>query len=172
MATERPQAITLKGNPMTLLGEELKVGDAAPAFSLKAVDMSDKTLADYAGKVKIIATVPSLDTPVCDVETKRFNTEAASLGDDIVILTVSVDLPMAQKRWCGAAGVEAVETLSDFKDHAFGVDYGVRIKEIGLLARQIIVVDKDDKVAYVQLVGEVAEEPDYDTAIAAAKAAL
>jgi len=116
--TERANAVTLKGNPMTLLGPELKPGDAAPAFSLKAGDMSDKTLADYAGKVKLIS-----------------------------VLTVSVDTPMAQKRWCGAAGVENVECLSDFKDHAFGPAYGVRIKEIGLLARQIIVVDKNDKVA-------------------------
>ena len=170
--TERANAVTLKGNPMTLLGPELKPGDAAPAFSLKAGDMSDKTLADYVGKVKLISVVPSLDTPVCDTETRRFNQEAGGLGDGVVVLTVSVDTPMAQKRWCGAAGVENVECLSDFKDHAFGPAYGVRIKEIGLLARQIIVVDKNDKVAYVQLVGEVADEPDYDAALAAAKAAL
>ncbi|MEE9403336.1 MAG: thiol peroxidase [Algisphaera sp.] len=170
--TERSNAVTLKGNAMTLLGPELKVGDTAPGFSLKANDMSDKTLADYAGKVKIISVVPSLDTPVCDTQTRKFNTEAASLGDDVAILTVSVDTPMAQKRWCGAAGVEAVHTLSDFKDHAFGVAYGVRIKEVGLLARQVMVVDKNDKVTYVQLVSEVVDEPDYDAALAAAKAAV
>lgn len=170
--TERPEAITLKGNPMTLLGEALKPGDAAPAFSLKANDMSDKTLADFAGKVKLISVVPSLDTPVCDTETRKFNESAAALGDDIVILTVSVDTPMAQKRWCGAAGVDKVVTLSDFKDHSFGPAYGVRIKEIGLLARQVMVVDKDDKLTYVELVPEVAQEPDYDAALAAAKAAL
>ena len=170
--TERPSAITLKGNPMTLVGSELNVGDTAPAFTLKASDMSDKTLADYAGKVKIIATVPSLDTPVCDVETRRFNEEAAKLGDKVVVLTVSVDLPMAQSRWCGAAGVDNVETLSDFKDHRFGIDYGVRIKEVGLLARQVMVVDENDTIKYKQLVAEVAEEPDYDAAVAAAKAAL
>lgn len=170
--TERAAAITLKGNPMTLLGEALKVGDKAPAFSLKANDMSDKTLADYTGKVKVIATVPSLDTPVCDTEVRRFNTDAAGLGGNVVILTVSVDLPMAQKRWCGAAGIDAVECLSDFKDHRFGVDYGVRIKEIGLLARQVMVVDKDDTVRYVQLVPEVAEEPDYNAALEAARSVL
>lgn len=170
--TERAEAVTLKGNPMTLVGPELKSGDAAPAFCLKANDMSDKTLADYAGKVKLISVVPSLDTPVCDTETRKFNEHAASLGDGAVVLTVSVDTPMAQKRWCGAAGVDRVHTLSDFKDHAFGPAYGVRIKEVGLLARQIVVVDKDDKVTYVQLVKEVADEPDYDAAIAAAKAAL
>ncbi len=170
--TERPAATTLKGNPMTLLGAEVKAGSAAPAFKLKATDMSDKTLADYKGKVKIISTVPSLDTPVCDTETRRFNTEADKLGGDIVVLTVSVDLPMAMKRWCGAAGVDKVHCLSDYLDHDFGTAYGVRIKEIGLLARSIFVVDKNDKVTYVQLVKEVADEPDYNAALAAAKAAL
>ncbi|MEO0514531.1 MAG: thiol peroxidase [Planctomycetota bacterium] len=170
--TERPAATTLKGNPMTLLGDELKVGDTAPDFSLKANDMSDKSLADYAGKVKLISVVPSLDTPVCDTETRKFNEAAGDLGDGVVVLTVSVDTPMAQKRWCGAAGVENVECLSDFKDHSFGPAYGVRIKEVGLLARQIFVVDADNKITYTQLVGEVADEPDYDAALAAAKAAM
>ncbi|MEM9913697.1 MAG: thiol peroxidase [Planctomycetota bacterium] len=170
--TERPAATTLKGNPMTLLGDELKVGDAAPDFSLKATDMSDKSLADYAGKVKLISVVPSLDTPVCDTETRKFNEAASDLGNGVVVLTVSVDTPMAQKRWCGAAGVENVECLSDFKDHSFGPAYGVRIKEVGLLARQIFVVDADDKITYTQLVGEVAEEPDYDAALNATKGAL
>ncbi|MEL7089246.1 MAG: thiol peroxidase, partial [Planctomycetota bacterium] len=145
---ERAQAITLKGNPMTLVGDELKVGDTAPEFHLKATDMSDKSLADYAGKVKLISVVPSLDTPVCDTGTRRFNQAAAELGDDVVILTVSVDTPMAQKRWCGAAGVENVHCLSDFMDHTFGASYGVRIKEIGLLTRQIFVVDADNKITY------------------------
>lgn len=167
--TENEAAITLKGNPMTLLGTMPAAGDKAPAFSLKDKGMTDKTLADYAGKVKIISVVPSVDTPICDIETKRFNEEAASLGDGIVILTVSVDLPPALNRWCGAAGVEQVELLSDFKDHTFGVDYGVRIKEIGLLARCLFVVDKDDTVQYVQLVPEVAEEPDYEAVLSAAK---
>ncbi len=169
--TERPAATTLKGNPMTLLGDELKPGDAAPAFSLKAADMSDKTLADFAGKVKVLLTVPSLDTPVCDTETRRFNEEAVALGDDVAVLVASVDLPMAQKRWCGAAGVENVITLSDYLSHDFGKAYGVRIKEVGLLARCVFVIDKDDKITYVQLVNEVAEEPDYAAALAAAKAA-
>jgi len=168
-ATENAAAITLKGNPMTLLGTMPAAGDKAPGFSLKDQAMADKTLADYAGKVKIISVVPSVDTPICDIETKRFNEEAASLGDSIVILTVSVDLPPAFKRWCGASGVDKVELLSDFKDHNFGVDYGVRIKEIGLLARCLFVVDKDDTVQYVQLVPEVADEPDYDAVLSAAK---
>ena len=167
--TERASAITLKGNPMTLVGTELKVGDPAPGFSLAANDMTERTLSDYVGKVKIICTVPSLDTPVCDREVRRFNEEAASLGDGVVVLTVSVDLPMAQSRWCGDASVDRVETLSDFKDHRFGVDYGVRIKEIGLLARQVMVLGPDDIIHYVQLVSEVAEEPDYNAALDAAK---
>ncbi|WP_428388593.1 thiol peroxidase [Mucisphaera sp.] len=170
--SERPSAITLKGNPMTLVGPELKAGDTAPDFTLTAVDMSPKSLADYEGKVKILSVVPSLDTPVCDVETRKFNEEAASLGDDIVVLTVSVDTPMAMKRWCGAAGVEKVECLSDFKDHSFGTTYGVRIKEIGLLAREVFVIDKNNKITLAHLVSEVAEEPNYDAVLEAAKAAL
>jgi thiol peroxidase len=169
--TERPDAITLKGNPKTLLGDEVKVGDHAPDFALIATDMSEKTLADYAGKIKIISVVPSIDTPVCEQETRQFNQHAADLGDDVVILTVSVDTPMAQKRFCAAEGIEQVHMLSDFKDHAFGPAYGVRIKELGLLARQVIVVDKDDKIVYSQLVPEVADLPDFDAALAAAKSA-
>jgi len=166
--TERAAAITLKDNPVTLIGPELKVGDQAPDFTLKANDMSDKTLADFAGKVKIISIVPSLDTPVCDTQTRKFNEQAGGL-DGVVVLTVSVDLPMAQKRWCAAAGVDNVVCLSDFKDHSFGKAYGVRIKEVGLLARQVMVLDKDNTIQYIQLVPEVAEEPDYDAALAAAK---
>lgn len=167
--TERAAAITLKGNPMTLIGDALKAGDKAPAFTLKANDMSDKTLKDFAGKVKILSVVPSLDTPVCDTETRKFNEAAGKLGDGVIVLTVSVDLPMAQKRWCAAAGVDNVVTLSDFKDHSFGKAYGVRIKEIGLLARQVMVIDKNDTIQYVELVPEVAQEPNYDAALAAAK---
>ncbi len=168
---ERPQAVTLKGNPMTLLGTELNVGDAAPAFRLKATDMSDKTLADYAGKVKVLLTVPSLDTPVCDTEARRFNEEAAKLGDDVVVLIASIDLPMAQKRWCGAAGVENVHCLSDYLTGDFGRTYGVKIKEIGLLSRNVFVIDRNDKITYAQHIKEVAEEPDYAAALKAANAA-
>jgi thioredoxin-dependent peroxiredoxin len=166
--TERAAAITLKGNPMTLVGAELKVGDKAPDFTLKATDMSDKSLKDFAGKVKIISVVPSLDTPVCDTQTRKFNEDAGSM-DGVVVLTVSVDLPMAQKRWCGAAGVDNVVCLSDFKDHSFGKAYGVRIKEIGLLARQVMVVDKNDTIQYIELVPEVATEPNYAAALDKAK---
>lgn len=170
--TERDAAVTLHGNPKTLLGDELKVGDPAPAFTLTAPDFSQKTLADFGGKVKLLVTVPSLDTGVCDTEIRRFNQEVGALGDDVVTLVVSVDLPPAQKRWCGHADATNVHTLSDYMDHSFGKDYGVRIKEMGLLARTVMVLDRDDKLVYAQLVKEVGEEPDYDAALAAAKSAV
>jgi len=167
--SERSGAATFQGNPLTLVGAEIKVGDKAPDFSVLANDLSPAALADYAGKVLIIAAVPSLDTPVCDVETRRFNTEAAALGDDIKILTLSMDLPFAQGRWCGAAGVEAVQTLSDHKDASFGEGYGVLIKELRLLSRAVFVVGRDGKVAYAQYVAEITEEPDYASALDAAR---
>jgi thioredoxin-dependent peroxiredoxin len=160
--TERPGAITFKGKPMTLLGRELRVGDAAPNFKLVATDLSDKSLSDYKGKTVILNIVPSLDTPVCDKQTRRFNEEAGRLGDDTVILTVSKDLPFAQKRWCAAAGVQNVHTLSDYKYDTFGKEYGLEIKELGLLARAVSIIDPQGKVRYVQLVKEVASEPNYD----------
>lgn len=169
--TQRNAAVTMKGNPLTLVGHDLEVGKKAPAFTLIATDLSAKTLSDYQGKVKIISIVPSLDTSVCDTETRRFNELASTLGDDVVVLTVSMDLPFAQKRWCGAAGVDRIECLSDYKDHQFGEAYGVRIKELGLLAREVLVVDKNDKVVYKELVPEVTEQPNYDNVIAAAKQA-
>jgi thiol peroxidase len=166
---ERKDAATLKGNPVTLLGPQIKAGDTAPDFTVVANDLSQRTLDDYKGKVLIIAAVPSLDTPVCDMETRRFNTEAAKLGDDIAILTLSMDLPFAQARWCGAAGVEAVETLSDHRDASFGQAWGVLIKELRLLSRAVFVVGKDGKVAHVEYLKEVTEEPDYDAALDAAR---
>lgn len=167
--SERNGAATFQGNPLTLVGPEIKVGDVAPDFSLTANDLAPANLADYAGKVLIIAAVPSLDTPVCDMETRRFNTEAAALGDDVKILSVSMDLPFAQARWCGAAGVEAVQTLSDHKDASFGESWGTLIKELRLLTRAVFVVGKDGKVAYVQYLTEITEEPDYAAALEAAK---
>lgn len=167
--TERNEACTFQGNPLTLIGPELKVGDAAPDFTLLANDLSPATLADYKGKVIVVAAVPSLDTPVCDMETRRFNSEAAALGDDVVILAVSMDLPFAQARWCGAAGVEAVKTLSDHKDASFGEGWGTLIKELRLLTRSVFVVGKDGKIAYVEYLPEITEEPDYDAALAVVK---
>lgn len=164
---------TLKGNPVNLDGPELKVGDNAPDFTLQAQDMSDVTLKTAAGRVRIISTVPSLDTPVCDKETRRFNEEAAKLPN-VDILTVSMDLPMAAKRWCAAAGIERVKTLSDHRTGAFGKSYGVLVTSGPLtrfLSRAVFVVDKNNKLTHVEYVPEIAQEPNYETALAAAKKA-
>ncbi len=169
---ERPGIITFKGNPMTLLGPALAVGDKAPAFTAVDTGLAPVSLADFAGKIKIISAVPSLDTPVCDTETRRFNQEAATLPDNVVLLTVSMDLPFAQKRWCGAAGIDRVKTLSDYRDRSFGLAYGVVIKELMLLSRSIFVIDATDTIRYIQHVPEVTSEPDYAAVLAAAKALL
>lgn len=166
---ERIGITSFKGNPVTLLGPKLAVGDKAPEFTLIDNNLSSVTLSDFKGKTKIISTVPSLDTPVCDTETRRFNQEAAGLSGDIVVLTVSLDLPFAQKRWCGAAGVERVITLSDYQEHSFGLAYGVLIKELKLLSRSIFVLDADDIIRYIQHVPEITAEPDYAEVLEAAK---
>lgn len=162
--------ITFKNNPVTLLGKEVKVGDKAPNFSVLANDLSPVTLEDSAGKVRLISSVPSLDTGVCDQQTRKFNEAAAELGENVVVLTLSVDLPFAQKRWCAAAGIENVQTLSDHRDLSFGQAYGVAIEELRLLARAIFVVDAQDNVTYVEYVSEATTHPDYEAAIAAVKA--
>ncbi len=167
--SERPGAITFQGNPLTLLGSAVKVGDKAPDFHALDNGLAPVSLASYLGKVIIISSVPSLDTPVCDLETRRFNQEAAGLGKDVVVLTVSMDLPFAQSRWCGAAGVSHVITLSDHKDASFGQAYGVLIKELRLLARAVFVVDRTGMIRYVELVKEITHEPDYDSALKAAR---
>lgn len=164
---ERVGVTTMKGNPLTLLGNEVKVGDNAPDVTLVANDLSEVKLSSFKGKKVIISAVPSLDTPVCDLETKRFNQEAAKLGD-VVILTVSKDLPFAQKRWCAAAGVAAVKTLSDYRSN-FGETYGILIKGLNLLARAIFIVNEEGKVVYTQLVKEVASEPNYEEVLKAVK---
>jgi thioredoxin-dependent peroxiredoxin len=163
------QKITFKGNPMTLVGADLKVGDAAPDFTLVDNSLTPVNLASYAGKIKVISAVPSLDTPVCDTETRRFNQEAAGLPADVAVLTVSVDLPFAQKRWCGAAGIDKVVTLSDYRDRSFGLAYGVVIDELKLLSRSIFVVDRNNTIRYIQHVPEVTQEPDYAAVIAAVR---
>lgn len=170
--SERSGATTFKGNPLTLLGTEIKVGDAAPDVIALGNDLSPAKLASYLGKVVVVSTVPSLDTPVCDTETRRFNKEAAALGDSVAILTVSMDLPFAQGRWCGAAGIDKVRTLSDHRDASFGNGFGVLIKELRLLARAVFVIDKQGVVRYVQLVKEMTSEPNYDEVIAAVKKLL
>lgn len=169
-AVERQGAITFKNGPVTLLGNEVKVGDQAPDFTVLANDLSPVTLASSAGTVRLISVVPSLDTGVCDAQTRRFNEEAASLGN-VKVLTVSADLPFAQKRWCGAAGIENVQTLSDHRDLSFGLNYGVAIKELRLLARAIFVIDSSDKVVHVEYVSEATNHPNYEAAVEAAKAA-
>lgn len=159
---ERAGVVTFMGNPLTLVGPEIRVGDRAPDFETIGNDMEPVNFHSFRGKVCIISSVPSLDTPVCDTETRKFNEEAARLGENTVILTISMDLPFAQKRWCGAAGVTRVRTLSDHRDGAFGLAYGALIKELRLLARVIFVVDGDGIIRYVQLVNEMTNEPDYD----------
>lgn len=166
---ERSGAITMKGGPLTLVGPELSIGDSAPDVSLLDNDLNPAKLSSYKGKICIVCSVPSLDTPVCDIETRKFNTEAGNLGKDVNILTVSMDLPFAQKRWCGAAGVDRVVTLSDHRDAAFGTAYGVLIKELRLLARAIFVLDKEGILRYQQLVKEVSQEPDYEAVLEAVK---
>lgn len=168
---ERSGATTLKGNPLTLMGPELKLGDAAPDFTLTDNSLKPITLADTGHNVRIISVVPSLDTPVCDAQTKRFNEETAKLpGVDII--TVSMDLPFAQKRWCGAFGVDKVRMLSDHKDGSFGSHYGTLIKELRIESRAIFVLDQKNKIRHVEYVKEVADHPNYETALAAARNAL
>jgi thiol peroxidase len=164
---ERSGIVTMKGNPLTLVGAEVKVGDPAPDVALLDNDLAPVKISSFRGKVCILSTVPSLDTPVCDMETRRFNEEAARLGEDVAVLTVSMDLPFAQKRWCGAAGVDKVTTLSDHREAALGEAYGVLIKELRLLARAVFLVDKDGKIRYIQMVNEVTEEPDYEAVLEA-----
>lgn len=165
--TERTGLVTIHGTPLTLQGSPVKVGDTAPDFTLLTNDLAPATLADYKGKALVLSAVPSLDTPTCDMETRRFNTEAAKLGENVKILTISADLPFAQKRWCGAAGIDKVQTLSDHRAVEFGLKYGVLIKELRLLARAVFVVDPAGTIVYAQIVPEVSSEPDYDAALAA-----
>lgn len=165
---ERAGATTLKGNPLTLIGPELKPGDSAPDFTVVDNALKPVTLADTGHNVRIISVVPSLDTPVCDAQTKRFNEEAAKLPN-VDIITVSMDLPFAQKRWCGAFGVDKVKMLSDHKDGSFGSHYGTLIKELRIESRAIFVVDAQNKIRHVEYVKEVADFPNYETALAAAR---
>ncbi|NOV01841.1 thiol peroxidase [Paenibacillus planticolens] len=166
---ERTGIATVGGNPVTLLGPEIKVGDQAPDFKVNKDLLTEVSLSDYAGKVKLISVVPSVDTGTCDAQTRRFNVEADKLGDDVVILTISVDLPFAQSRFCGAAGIDKVITLSDYKNRAFGQAYGVLIKEIQLDQRAIFILDANNTVRYVEYLTEMKEHPNYDAALQALK---
>ncbi len=167
--TEHPNAITIHGNPLTLIGDLPKTDQLAPDCELLANDLSAVKLSDQQGSVCVICTVPSLDTPVCDTEIRKFNEETTKLGSDVKVLAVSTDLPFAQARWCGAAGIENVQTLSDHRDVVFGEAFGVLIKELRLLARAIFVLDKQGILKYIQLVDEVTSEPDYEAALNAVK---
>ncbi len=168
---ERPGATTMKGNPLTLIGPELKAGDPAPDFKLVDNSLKNVTLADTGRNVRIISVVPSLDTPVCDAQTKRFNEEASKLPG-VDILTVSMDLPFAQKRWCGAFAVDKVKMLSDHRDGSFGTNYGTLIKDLRIESRAIFVLDKNNTVRHAEYVKEVADHPNYDSALAAARSAV
>lgn len=161
--------VTFQGNVLHLEGAPVTCGQKTPDFTLSANDLSPRSLADYAGKVLVLVTVPSLDTPVCDMEVRRFNTEAAALSDKVRIVAVSCDLPFAQARWCGAAGVQAVEILSDHKEAAFGKAYGLLIRELRLLARAVLVVTPDGVLAHSEVVPEITHEPDYAAALAAVR---
>jgi thiol peroxidase len=167
---ERPGATTMRGNPLTLIGPELKTGDTAPDFSLVDNGLKNVTLKDTGSHVRIISVVPSLDTPVCDAQTKRFNEEASKLPD-VDILTVSMDLPFAQKRWCGAFGVDKVKMLSDHRDGSFGTNYGTLIKDLRIESRAIFVLDQNNKIRHVEYVKEVGDFPNYEAALSAAKSA-
>ena len=166
---ERTDIVTFKGNPLTLLGTELNTGDTAPDFTVTANDLSDVSLSSYKGKVCIISAVPSLDTPVCDTQTRKFNEQVAQLGNNVVILTISMDLPFAQARWCAAAGLDNVVTLSDHRDASFATAYGLLVKGLRLLARAVYVIDGKGIIKYQQIVPELTDEPDYQAALEAAK---
>lgn len=163
--------VTFNGGPVTLLGKEVSIGDKAPGFTVLSNELKPVTLDDSKGFVRLISVIPSIDTGVCSKQTQKFNEAAAALGDDVKILTISVDLPFAQARWTGAEGVDAVQVLSDHRDLSFGEAYGVHIKELRLLSRSIFVVDKEDKIVYVEYVSEVTNHPDYEKALEATKEA-
>ncbi len=169
MAQERKNAVTFKGNPLTLVGPELKTGDEAPDFKVVDTALKPVTLASSKGKTRLISVVPSIDTPVCDLQTKRFNQEASKFPAGIVVLTVSMDLPFAQGRWCGLASADKIQMLSDYQEASFGNAYGVLIKELKLLSRAIFVIGTDDKIQYVEYVKEITTPPDYEKALQSLK---
>jgi thiol peroxidase len=166
---ERTGIVNLQGNPVTLLGPALKVGDKAPPFTLLDGGLKPVTLQDFAGKKKLFSVVPSLDTPVCELQTRRFHQEAAALPGNVAVLTVSMDLPFAQTRFCTTHGINNIKVGSDFQEASFGLAYGVLIKEVRLLARSIFVVDESDTIRYMEIVPEVSQHPNYDAALAAVR---
>ena len=169
MSNERTGMVTFKGNPLTLLGTVVSVGDVAPDFTVVNNALEAVKLSDFAGKTVILSIAPSLDTPVCDLQAKRFNKMVAEVSEDVAILNISVDLPFALARWCGATGSEQIKTLSDYQAKDFGNKYGVLIKELQLLARSVWLVNKDGKVVYNEIVSETIDEPNYDSLLDAVK---
>ncbi len=169
MTQERQGVVTFRGNPLTLLGPDLQVGEKAPDFRVVDTDLNPVSLSDFSGKVVLISVTPSLDTPVCDLQGRKFNELAAGLSDDVVVVNISVDLPFAQRRWCGANNIDRIKVLSDYQERDFGLKYGVLIKELKLLTRSVWIVDKDGVIRYKQIVPEVTNEPDYDAAMKALK---
>lgn len=172
MAQERAGAVTFKGNPLTLIGPEIKAGDTAPDFQVTAADLSAVSLQNFKGKTKLISFVPSLDTPVCSQQTRRFNEEAAKFPASLEVLTISMDLPFAQKRFCATEGIEKVKVYSDHKDASFGRSYGALIKELRLLTRGVVIIGPDDKVQYIEYVKEMTNHPNYDRALDFLKTAV
>jgi thiol peroxidase len=163
---ERKGKITFLGNPLTLIGTEKKNGEKANNFTVLDKELKEISLKDFAGKIKLISVTPSLDTPVCDIQARRFNQEAAKLPDDVVIMNISMDLPFAISKFCTTAGIDKVKAYSDHRDASFGNAYGVLIKELRLLARSIFIIDRDDTIRYIELVPELSDQPDYDKALA------
>src|SRR3990167_4121494 len=162
---ERKGIVTIKGNPLTLIGPELKTGSKAPDFTVVDGTLNNISLKDFAGKIKVVSVTPSLDTPVCDMQARRFNQEAANLPDNVVVLNISMDLPFAISRFCATAGIDKVKSFSDHKYASFGNAYGVLIKELRLLARSIFIIDKDKVIRYIEIIPEITNHPDYDKAI-------
>lgn len=159
---ERTRIVTLKGKSITLIGNELRVGDKAPDFIAVDNDLNPVKFSSFKGKIIVISSVPSLDTPICDAQTRRFNREASRMSSNVMVLNISMDLPFAQKRWCGASGLKDVRTLSDHKEAEFGTSYGLLMKELRLLARAVLVIDTDGIIRYIQIVPEIAQEPNYE----------
>jgi len=166
---ERKGLVTIKGNPLTLMGPAVKEGERAPDATVLDADLKEAHLKDFAGKTRVISVTPSLDTPVCDLQARRFNQEAANLPADVVVLNISMDLPFAISRFCTAAGIDRVKAYSDHRDASFGLAYGVLIKELRLLARSVFIIDNKDVIRYLEIVPEVTSHPDYDRALEALK---
>lgn len=169
---ERRGIITIKDNPLTLVGNVVKVGDRAPDFTVLDAELKEIRLSDFSGKIKVISVTPSLDTPVCDMQARRFNEEAAKLPENVVVMNISMDLPFAISRFCTNAGIDRVKAYSDHRDASFGNAYGVLIKELRLLARSIFVIDEEDIIRYIEIVSEITNQPDYEMALRAVKKSM